>query len=95
MNLNPFLDIIYTLLDFMSWGLIIYISLNLLTYFGIINKSNQIVLKIYISLMRIYEPILIRIRKFMPENLPIDLSPMVIFLGIELLQGMMITYLYY
>ncbi|OJV15374.1 MAG: hypothetical protein BGO27_02145 [Alphaproteobacteria bacterium 33-17] len=85
----------YNLLDFLSWGLVIYITMNLLTYFGILNKSNQIVLKIYISLMRLYEPVLFKIRKYLPQNLPIDLSPIVVFLGIELVQGIMTTYLYY
>ncbi|MBN8828467.1 MAG: YggT family protein [Sphingobacteriia bacterium] len=95
MNLNPFLDLIITVLDLYSYGLIIYIILGWLINFDIINKFNPIVIRIYIGFNKLYEPLMRKIRSILPDLGSLDISPIVIFLAIQLLQSLIYNYLYY
>tara|TARA_B100001123_G_scaffold449833_2_gene617006 strand:- start:640 stop:927 length:288 start_codon:yes stop_codon:yes gene_type:complete len=92
--LNPFINFFYTLLDFYSLALIIYVVISLLYSFDIINRYNQFVSKIYSMLGKIIEPVLSRIRRYLPNLGGVDLSPLILFLLIRLVQDMMVSYLY-
>lgn len=59
--------------------------MSLLITFNIISLSNQFVEAIYTSINMILDPILKPIRKFMPDTGMLDLSPMVLIIGLNIL----------
>lgn len=94
MNLNPFINLIVTILNVYGWILIIWIILSILISFDIINRYNPVVSKISHALYKLTEPVLGKIRKYMPDFGVIDISPIIVFLAIRLITDMLYTYLY-
>jgi YggT family protein len=60
----------------------------------VINTRNDFVRMIFDFLHRVTEPALSRIRRIMPDLGGIDLSPIILLLGIFFLQQVIIRYLY-
>ena len=85
--------IIWHLLSLYSNLLIIYIILSWLFMFGIVNPYNGFVSKINQFLYVIIEPVLGFVRRFLPSLPGIDLSPLIVFLAIWLLQTFMASYI--
>jgi YggT family protein len=59
--------------------------LGLLISFNVVNMHNDAVAAIWKALNAILEPILKPIRRIMPDTGAIDLSPMVLIIGLNLL----------
>ena len=72
--------------------LIIYIIATWLINFNIINSRNRIVFIIMDSMYRLCEPILNLVRKYLPNFGSIDLSPIVVYLGLWFLKSLLIEY---
>ena len=85
--LIPLLNVFDAILDLLRYFLIAYIILGWLEAFDIINRYNKFVYSIHNFLFRILEPILTKIRRFLPDLGGIDLSPVVFILGIVFLRG--------
>jgi YggT family protein len=83
---NPFLWLILTVLDIYFWIVIAWVVASWLIAFGVINPHNQIVAQILYALSRLVEPVLRPIRRFLPDLGGIDLSPMVLIIGILFLK---------
>ena len=64
----------------------------MLVSFNVINYNNKLVSIIMDSLYKIIEPLLRRIRKFLPNFGAIDLSPVLLIILIEGLQFVMTKY---
>lgn len=94
MNINPFIDLISQALGLYSFILISWIILSILVSFNVVNRHQMLVSKIYEVLYKLTEPLLRRIRRYMPNIGAIDLSPIVVFLGINFIQSALYTYLY-
>ena len=94
MNINPFIDLIITALGIYSWIMIAWIVTSLLIAFDIINRHSIVVMRIYEALFKLTEPLLRRIRRYMPDLGMIDISPIVVFLGIQLITNILYTYFY-
>ena len=62
--------------------------------FNIVNPRNQIVSTIYEVCWRLTEPVLSRIRSFIPAMGGLDLSPIVLLLGIFFVRNLLRTGLY-
>lgn len=89
---------IINLLD-MILGLYTYVVLASVAFswlfaFNIVNPRNQIVSSIYEVVYRLTEPLLSRIRGFMPAMGGIDLSPIILFFAIYLVRGFLRTGIY-
>lgn len=54
--------------------------------FGVVNSRNRAVAAIGDALYRMTEPVLAPIRRFLPNLGGLDLSPLVVFLGIFLVR---------
>ena len=87
-----FAYIIYKILQLYKYGVIIYVILSMLVSFNVINYNNKLVSIIMDSLYKIIEPLLRRIRKFLPNFGAIDLSPVLLIILIEGLQFVMTKY---
>lgn len=58
--------------------------LSLLISFNVVNYHNQFVAAIWQALKAILDPILQPIRRRMPDTGPIDFSPIVLLVGIQI-----------
>lgn len=94
MNLNPFIQLIASALNIYAWVLIIWVIMSWLIAFEVINRHNPFVHKVMDVLYRLTEPLLRRIRRYMPDLGGIDLSPIVVFLLIQFINSAMYSYLY-
>ncbi len=88
------LDVIMLALRIYTWLIIAMVIMSWLVAFGVINTRNDFVRMIYDFLHRVTEPALSRIRRIMPDLGGIDLSPIILLLGIFFLQQVIIRYLY-
>ncbi|MGB1547272.1 MAG: YggT family protein [Alphaproteobacteria bacterium] len=82
-----------TVIDIYIWLLIISVILSWLVAFNIVNTSNRIVYVIGDSLFRITEPALRPIRRILPSLGGIDISPVVLILGLVFLRNLLFEYL--
>lgn len=85
---KPMLDFISAVLGLFRWAVILYVIINLLESFKIINPYSQFVYKVHNFLFSIVEPFLAGIRRFLPNFGGIDLSPVVLLLTVSLIDGM-------
>lgn len=90
--MHPVLWLILTVLDIYFWFVIALVILSWLVAFNVVNLSNQFVRQLQYFLYRLTEPLLGPIRRIMPDLGGIDLSPMVLLIGIMFLQNMVRYY---
>ncbi|WP_150285953.1 YggT family protein [Rhabdaerophilum calidifontis] len=88
----PILWLFNTLIGIYSFLLIAFVVLSLLINFNIVNARQPLVSAIGEFLYRITEPVLAPVRRRLPDLGPIDISPVVVLLGLQFLQ---ITVNYY
>jgi YggT family protein len=81
------LELAYRLLDFYMYAVLISALLSWLLAFGIINPYNRFVNAIHDILMRITEPVLRPIRRYLPVVGGLDLSPLALLFGIYFVQS--------
>ena len=88
--LAPLFWLIITVVDLYVWVVIAGVILSWLTAFNVINTQNRIVYMIGDVVYRLTEPALRPIRKFMPDLGGIDVSPVVLLLGMIFLKQIVI-----
>lgn len=93
-NLNPFVNLLGSLLSFYSLLVFIYIIMYYLLLFKVINNYNQFVIRVNRFLVQIIEPVLEKIRKFIPNVAGIDISLIILFILIQFSKDILYTYLY-
>ena len=86
--LNSLMLVSYYALDFYKWVVIVNVVISWLVAFNVINTSNQFVYMIMDVTYRLTEPLYRRIRSIMPNLGGIDLSPVVVLLGVMFLQSL-------
>ncbi len=82
----PLFYVINVVLNLYWWAVVIYLVISWLEAFNIINRYNQAVYNVNAFLFRIVEPALLPIRRLLPHFSGIDLSPLVLLLGISFFQ---------
>ncbi len=65
---------------------IVQFVLSLLISFNVVNLHNDFVAAVWKAVNALLEPILAPIRKIMPDTGSIDFSPMVLIIGLQVLQ---------
>ena len=80
------ISIIGYLMTILSTVVIVQFILSLLIAFKVVSLSNNIVASIWQALNMILDPFLKPIRKIMPDTGMIDFSPMVLLIGLRILQ---------
>lgn len=81
------LELIYYVLDFYVWLLIIGAVLSWLEAFGVVNSYNRLVAVVGGFINSVTEPVLSRIRRYLPATGSVDLSPLVLIFIILFLQS--------
>jgi YggT family protein len=78
------IDIVSYLLGLISTLLLIYIVLGMLISFNVVNTYNQFVAAVWRGLSALFDPILVPIRRVLPDTRPLDLSPMALIVLIRI-----------
>lgn len=92
--MRAILDIVLILLQLYWWVAIAMIVMSWLFAFNIINGRNQFVDAIWRVVDGLTAPVLRPIRRVIPNFGGLDLSPIVLFLGIIFIQQVIIYYIY-
>lgn len=83
------LSVIGLLINILVAIFIVQMVLSLLVAFNVINTYNDFVRRLMYALDRVTEPLLRPIRRFMPDLGGLDFSPMVLILGLIILQKLL------
>jgi len=89
MGPNPFLWLISTLIWLYIYVLIAAAVLSWLLAFNVVNPRNQFVAMFGDVLYRVTEPALRPIRSVMPDLGGIDISPVILILGLAFLERLL------
>ena len=83
------LMLIDRIIDIYVWVIILSAVLSWLVAFDIVNMRNRLVYLIGNALNRITEPVYRPIRRFLPDMGGLDLSPLIVILGLWFLRDLM------
>ena len=86
------LGLLIQIINLFQFILIIYIICMWLINFNVINTSNRFVFTIMDAMHRICEPSLSFIRRYLPTFGALDLSPIVLYLGLWFVKSLLIEY---
>ncbi len=81
------------ILDLYWWIVIINVIISWLIGFNVLNTQNRFVFMIFDFTNRLTNPILNRIRNFLPNFGTIDVSPVVLLLALWFIKSLMYEYL--
>lgn len=84
--MKALIDVVLIALNLYWWVIIISAILSWLLAFNVVNSRNQVVGQIDAALRAMTEPLLGPIRRRLPAMGAIDLSPLVLLLGIIFVQ---------
>ncbi len=90
--MQSLLQLVDTVINLYIWALIISVVLSWLVAFNVVNTSNRFVYMVGDFLYRITEPALGRIRRFLPSLGGIDISPLVLILGLVFLRNLLFEF---
>ena len=86
------LILIDTIIDIYTWVVIASAIMSWLVAFGVVNVRNQFIRWIVDFLYRVTEPALRPIRRFLPNLGGIDISPVILLLGLFFVQSLLREY---
>ena len=92
--MRAFLDIVLIVLNLYTWVVILGAILSWLIAFGVVNIRNDFVRAAWNAFLALTEPFLRPIRNFLPNTGGIDLSPIVLLLGVMLIERIIVYYIY-
>lgn len=93
--LHPILKLLDMVLEIYSTFVFIYIVIQLLVHFQVVNAYQPLVAKVMRILADIIEPVLRYIRRYIKPLNNVDLSPLVLILAINFLQYTIYYYFRY
>lgn len=92
--MRALLDVILLILDLYTYVVIAAVIISWLIAFNVINTYNDVVRAIVNAVNALTEPVLRPIRQALPSFGGLDISPIVLFLIIFLIQRVIIQYIY-
>ena len=90
--MNSLLGLIIQIINLYQFLLLIYIIATWLVNFNIINVSNKFVYSMMEVLYRLCEPSLNIVRRYVPNFGNLDISPVIVYLGLWFLKNLIIEY---
>ena len=82
-------------LDILWWILIVHIIMSWLINFQVLNMRQPLVAQIWSGINKLLEPIYRPLRRVIPPMGGMDITPIVVFIGIYALRVLIINNLYY
>ena len=92
--MRAILNIVLLVLDLYKYVIIAAAVMSWLIAFNVVNIRNDFVRSIWNTLQALTEPLLVRIRRFLPNTGGVDISPVVLFLLILLIEQVIALYIY-
>ena len=92
--LNPFIDLIATLIELYTYAVIGWVVLKILISVGIVNRQQPFVMQSMYALNRLCGPALFRIRKLLPDLGSLDISPIILIVLLGFIRNALYHYLY-
>jgi YggT family protein len=92
--MNLIVDILRILLNVVWWIIIVQAIMSWLIAFNVINTHNEFVRQIWGSLDRMTEPLYRPIRKILPDFGGLDLSPLVVLVGLAIIERVLLEVQY-
>ena len=90
--IGPIIHILILVIDLYMWVIIVNVILSWLAMFGVINTSNRFVYSVMEAMHRICEPSLNLVRKYIPNFGTVDISPIVVYLGLWFIKSLLFEY---
>ena len=84
-------QILMLILDVVWFVMIAHIIMSWLISFQVLNPHQPVVGQIWMGLNRLLDPLYSRIRRFLPNMHPLDLAPLVAFIGIIVLRIILVN----
>ena len=91
--MEPFVILLYRIIDVYFYILIINIILSWLIAFNVLNTYNRFVSMILYATQRLTNPLLNPIRRFLPNLGGLDISPIILILLLFFIQDSLRVYL--
>ncbi len=80
-------DFLIHAISSLIWYIVIaHVILSWLISFNVVNMNNQFVYQLYINLDKLLKPMLRPIQKILPNMGGLDLSPIVLLIGIQFIE---------
>jgi YggT family protein len=92
--MNLIVDILRILLNVVWWIIIVQAIMSWLIAFNVINTHNDFVRQIWGTLDRMTEPLYRPIRKILPDFGGLDLSPLVVLVGLAIIERILLEVQY-
>jgi YggT family protein len=92
--LNPFVDLLSSVIYLYTIVLIAWTVLSMLISFQVVNAYQPVVRKLMHALNRLCEPALRPIQKLLPDLGGIDISPIILILLLNFARNALYTYFY-
>lgn len=89
-----FIWLINSVVSLVWWLILASVVLSWLLAFGIINPSNSYVRQVIYGINRLTDPLLNPIRRLLPSMGGLDISPIILLLGLEFLRRFIVEMLY-
>lgn len=90
--MHPILELIFFIINLYVWVLILSVASSWLVAFNVVNRRNQFVHMVSDMLYRITEPALAPIRRRLPNLGGIDISPVILILGLWFVKRLIVFY---
>ncbi len=85
------IQILLLIIGVVRFLVIAHFIMSWLIRFEVLNIRQEFVGQVWYTLQRILDPIYSRVRRFMPDLGGIDLSPIVVLIGLEILRILIIN----
>jgi YggT family protein len=92
--MRALLDVVLVVLSLYTWVMIAMIIMSWLIAFNVVNTRNQFVNAVWRVLNALTEPVLRPIRRVVPSFSGLDVSPIILFLLILLIERVIRYYVY-
>lgn len=92
--MRALLDVVFIAIDLYMDVIILAAILSWLLAFGIVNVRNEVVRAVASTLNALTEPFLWQIRRHLPVSGGVDISPVVLYLLVLLIQKILLYYIY-
>lgn len=83
--MNPIVFLLTTVINLYIMVVFAAVIVNLLLHFRILNTANPIVFRVNEVLEKLTEPVLRKIREKIPPMSGLDLSPLILLIGLHVL----------
>jgi YggT family protein len=84
--MNPIIYLVELIIEILTWLVIAGAIVSWLVAFGVVNMRNQFIRLIVDMLYRLTEPMLRPIRRILPNLGGVDISPVVLLVGLAVLR---------